>query len=171
MSLGQSVKSVFGDPSLRRRFLGWPPLFHLDSEDRLRWPPPNQSTKSSSITRDHTPLSTLRADRTKWSGRRSPILFGGRYEGDSIVRLDHVPPGGLPLYGPVCVEGFPPPPHFHLRSVSQLFYDSVALSAWKKDGDVSWSLRVNSASGNLHPTELIRLPISSMSRSLTMESK
>ena len=31
--------------------------------------------------------------------------------------------------------------------------DSMALSAWKSAGDVSWPLRINPSSGNLHPTE------------------
>jgi SagB-type dehydrogenase family enzyme len=37
--------------------------------------------------------------------------------------------------------------------VSQLFSDSLALSAWKQAGDLSWALRINPSSGNLHPTE------------------
>ncbi len=37
--------------------------------------------------------------------------------------------------------------------MSQLFYDSLALSAWKEHGEARWSLRVNPSSGNLHPTE------------------
>jgi SagB-type dehydrogenase family enzyme len=40
-----------------------------------------------------------------------------------------------------------------LSTVSQLLFDSLALSAWKRTGDVSWALRVNPSSGNLHPTE------------------
>ncbi len=41
----------------------------------------------------------------------------------------------------------------NLRTISQLFYDSLALSAWKRADEVRWSLRVNASSGNLHPTE------------------
>jgi SagB-type dehydrogenase family enzyme len=37
--------------------------------------------------------------------------------------------------------------------VSQLFYDSLALSAWKEYQGSRWALRVNPSSGNLHPTE------------------
>ena len=37
--------------------------------------------------------------------------------------------------------------------MSQLFFDSLSLSAWKQAGDVTWALRVNPSSGNLHPTE------------------
>jgi SagB-type dehydrogenase family enzyme len=39
------------------------------------------------------------------------------------------------------------------QSLSQLFYDSLSLSAWKEYRDSRWSLRVNPSSGNLHPTE------------------
>jgi SagB-type dehydrogenase family enzyme len=38
-------------------------------------------------------------------------------------------------------------------SVSRLFFDSLALSAWKEAGGERWALRVNPSSGNLHPTE------------------
>ena len=41
----------------------------------------------------------------------------------------------------------------NLRSISQLFYDSLAISAWKSTGESRWALRVNPSSGNLHPTE------------------
>jgi SagB-type dehydrogenase family enzyme len=40
-----------------------------------------------------------------------------------------------------------------LETLSQLFYDSLALSAWKRASNSAWSLRVNPSSGNLHPTE------------------
>ncbi len=38
-------------------------------------------------------------------------------------------------------------------SISQLFQDALALSAWKQAGSSRWSLRVNPSSGNLHPIE------------------
>ncbi len=38
-------------------------------------------------------------------------------------------------------------------SISRLFQDSLALSAWKCFQGSTWSLRVNPSSGNLHPTE------------------
>nr|GEX25921.1 putative nitroreductase family protein [Tanacetum cinerariifolium] len=39
------------------------------------------------------------------------------------------------------------------HSISEFFHNFLALSAWKKSGFSSWSLRVNPSSGNLHPTE------------------
>ncbi len=38
-------------------------------------------------------------------------------------------------------------------SISDFFFHSMALSAWKQHGVSKWSLRVNPSSGNLHPTE------------------
>ncbi|AKB12545.1 SagB-type dehydrogenase domain-containing protein [Methanosarcina thermophila] len=40
------------------------------------------------------------------------------------------------------------------KSISQLFFDSFAISAWKAAGGMKWPLRVNPSSGNLHPTEV-----------------
>ena len=40
------------------------------------------------------------------------------------------------------------------KSISQLFFDSFAISAWKAAGGMKWPLRVNPSSGNLHPTEI-----------------
>jgi SagB-type dehydrogenase family enzyme len=40
------------------------------------------------------------------------------------------------------------------KSISQLFFDSFAISAWKAAGGTKWPLRVNPSSGNLHPTEV-----------------
>jgi hypothetical protein len=41
----------------------------------------------------------------------------------------------------------------NLRSISALFFESLAISAWKSFAGSKWSLRVNPSSGNLHPTE------------------
>ncbi|OPY44080.1 MAG: Nitroreductase family protein [Methanosaeta sp. PtaU1.Bin028] len=38
-------------------------------------------------------------------------------------------------------------------SISWFFFHSLALSAKRRQGQASWSLRVNPSSGNLHPTE------------------
>jgi SagB-type dehydrogenase family enzyme len=85
-----------------------------------------------------------------WATQPDPFR---RYAGAPLIELDHPPPGDRPLYEEVFVED-----HVQIRpldraSVSQLFYDSLALSAWKQVGDSRWALRVNPSSGNLHPTE------------------
>lgn len=50
-------------------------------------------------------------------------------------------------------NSLPPPKPISKATISQLFYNSLALSAWKTAGFSTWSLRVNPSSGNLHPTE------------------
>src|SRR3989304_4788800 len=85
-----------------------------------------------------------------WATQPNPFR---RYEGAPLIALDHVPPGPDPLYEAAFVVGHVPPQPFTHRAVSQLFSDSLALSAWKQAGDSSWALRINPSSGNLHPTE------------------
>jgi SagB-type dehydrogenase family enzyme len=55
------------------------------------------------------------------------------------------------------------PKKLNRRSISEFFYHSLALSAWKKAGNEMWSLRVNPSSGNLHPSEAyVLLPSESL---------
>ncbi|MRR54596.1 MAG: SagB/ThcOx family dehydrogenase [Deltaproteobacteria bacterium] len=82
-----------------------------------------------------------------------PNLFR-RYHGAKLLQLEITEPGNEPNYSAVFgAESNIPSASLHFRSISQLFFDSMALSAWKSVGEVSWPLRVNPSSGNLHPTE------------------
>ena len=85
-----------------------------------------------------------------WATQPDPFR---RYAGTPLLKLDHIRPGDHPLFEPVFVEGHLPPHPLDRASISRLFYDSLALSAWKEVGNVRWALRVNPSSGNLHPTE------------------
>jgi SagB-type dehydrogenase family enzyme len=58
-----------------------------------------------------------------------------------------------PRYEAALQEGSIPSVPVSLQSISQLFQDSLGLSAWKEAGEARWALRVNPSSGNLHPTE------------------
>ncbi|CAI9277944.1 unnamed protein product [Lactuca saligna] len=71
-----------------------------------------------------------------------------------------------PLYDSLF-NSLPPPKPISKTTISEFFYDSLALSAWKSTGFSTWSLRVNPSSGNLHPTEayIISPPIESVSDS------
>ncbi|AKB18390.1 MULTISPECIES: nitroreductase family protein [unclassified Methanosarcina] len=59
---------------------------------------------------------------------------------------------------PVYEQAFSPeklvPSGLNRNSISQLFFDSLALSVWKKTESARWALRINPSSGNLHPTEV-----------------
>jgi len=89
--------------------------------------------------------------RMDWATQ--PDLFR-RYEGAPLIQLEIAAPGEEPHYASVFSDECRIPcSSLNYRSVSRLLYDSMALSAWKSVGDVSWPLRVNPSSGNLHPTE------------------
>src|SRR5688500_12271330 len=88
--------------------------------------------------------------RMDWANQPDPFR---RYRGAPVLELEHLPPGDTPRYEPAFLLGGVPPAPLDRRSISQLFYDSLSLSAWKQVGDNRWSLRVNPSSGNLHPTE------------------
>ncbi|MFQ5587026.1 MAG: SagB/ThcOx family dehydrogenase, partial [Thermodesulfobacteriota bacterium] len=89
-------------------------------------------------------------DYLDWATQPDPFR---RYDGARLLHLDHIPPDEGPSYDEAFSRGSITPAPFNRRTVSQLFYDSLALSAWKQAGPTRWSLRVNPSSGNLHPTE------------------
>ena len=88
-----------------------------------------------------------------WANQPDPFR---RFDGAPLVALPLLPPAEDPAspaydaiyqpravaYQPVCV-----------RSLSRFFELALALSAWKKAGELEWALRSNPSSGNLHPTE------------------
>jgi SagB-type dehydrogenase family enzyme len=76
-----------------------------------------------------------------------------RYQGAPLFPLERVEPDDDAPFQASLVAGHIPPAPVNHHSLSQLFFDSLAISAWKKAGNVSWALRVNPSSGNLHPTE------------------
>ncbi len=88
--------------------------------------------------------------RLDWATQPDPFR---RYEGAPLVALDAVPAEDSPPYEAALCAGNVAPRDLDRHSVSQLFYDSLALSAWKRAGSARWALRVNPSSGNLHPTE------------------
>jgi SagB-type dehydrogenase family enzyme len=86
-----------------------------------------------------------------WANQPDPFR---RYSGAPLIGLDHVPPDERPpYYEEIFAEGRIPPSPLDRSTLSRLYYDSLALSAWKQAGGVRWPLRVNPSSGNLHPTE------------------
>lgn len=105
-----------------------------------------------------------------WANQPNPFR---RYISAPLIPLLHVPTVNQnpsahdsPSYSSLFLS-LPPPKPLSQSTISQLFYDSLALSAWKSTGFSTWSLRVNPSSGNLHPTEsyLIAPPIEAVSDS------
>ncbi len=85
-----------------------------------------------------------------WATQPDPFR---RYVGADLLPLDVITADESVPYDQVFSPGLLPAARLSRRSVSQLLYDSLSISAWKRAGDVSWALRVNPSSGNLHPTE------------------
>lgn len=100
-----------------------------------------------------------------WANQPNPFR---RYEPAPAISLLHFPPDKTntddPPY-PYPFLQFPASKPLDKATISQFFYDSLALSAWKTTGYSTWSLRVNPSSGNLHPTEgyIVSGPVSGIS--------
>ncbi len=85
-----------------------------------------------------------------WDTQPDPFR---RFEGAEVIPLEEVRPTQEPSFDQVLRAASLEPRPLDRSSISQLLFDSLALSAWKELGDARWSLRVNPSSGNLHPTE------------------
>ena len=85
-----------------------------------------------------------------WANQPDPFR---RYAGAPLIPLARPALGDEPAYEAGFTPGLVAPTPFTHESVSRLFFDALALSAWKEYGDSRWALRVNPSSGNLHPTE------------------
>ena len=111
-------------------------------------------------TKHHTTRYAHSLGYMDWETQPDPFR---RYGGAPRHRLDEVPPGPE-RYDAIFRAGAMPTRPIDRSAVSQLFYDSLALSAWKEAGQSRWALRVNPSSGNLHPTEsyLLAPPIAGL---------
>jgi len=97
-----------------------------------------------------------------WKSQPDPFR---RYDQSLTLPLDHPQITDTPTYDSLFDTCQEPAAPINLDSISRLFYESLAISAWKQAGENRWSLRVNPSSGNLHPTEayLIVGPITDLS--------
>ncbi|MEE8528922.1 MAG: SagB/ThcOx family dehydrogenase [Gammaproteobacteria bacterium] len=93
-----------------------------------------------------------------WDSQPDPFR---RYDQAATFPLDHPAVTDTPTYDSLFGAGQEPHTPINRGSISRLFYESLAISAWKQAGENRWSLRVNPSSGDLHPTEayLIAGPI------------
>lgn len=100
-----------------------------------------------------------------WANQPNPFR---RYDTAPAISLLHLPPDKTTIDDPPYPDPFlqlPASKPLDKATISQFFYDSLALSAWKTTGYSTWSLRVNPSSGNLHPTEgyIVSGPVSGIS--------
>lgn len=85
-----------------------------------------------------------------WANQPEPFR---RYAGAPVIPLSRPGSSAEPPYAAGFTPGLVAPARVTAQSVSRLFFDALALSAWKEAGGTRWALRVNPFSGNLHPTE------------------
>ena len=90
-----------------------------------------------------------------WANQPNPFR---RFDGARLISLPVPEIEAEPTYDTILAAAAPPS-QVGIETISNLFFFSLALSAWKQvdglDGQIvsRWSLRVNPSSGNLHPTE------------------
>ncbi|OUD14072.1 SagB/ThcOx family dehydrogenase [Thioflexithrix psekupsensis] len=90
-----------------------------------------------------------------WDDQPDPFR---RFQGAPLFPLPHPPHDVTQVpYSSAFLQGSCRTQPLNLSHISQLFYNSFALSAWKQAGETRWALRVNPSSGNLHPTEVYLL--------------
>ena len=97
-----------------------------------------------------------------WASQPDPFR---RYQGAQIIQLEKVAMTERPYFSEALERGLTSMAPWNFTSLSQLFFDCLALSAWKSFQGSQWALRVNPSSGNLHPTEgyLISGPLEGLS--------
>ncbi len=88
-----------------------------------------------------------------WANQPDPFR---RYEGASLIPLPLLKLGDEPVsppYDAIYQRGVVLAKPVTVATLSRFFELALALSAWKRGGDMQWALRINPSSGNLHPTE------------------
>jgi SagB-type dehydrogenase family enzyme len=88
-----------------------------------------------------------------WANQPDPFR---RYEGAPLILLPLIKPGDEPVsppYNTIYERGTVAAKPVTVATLSRFFELALALSAWKRGGDMQWALRINPSSGNLHPTE------------------
>jgi SagB-type dehydrogenase family enzyme len=85
-----------------------------------------------------------------WATQPDPFR---RYRGADLVRIPLPGPGHPLPYWQLYARGDLTPEPLSLVSISLFFRYALSLTAWKRVGETTWSLRANPSSGNLHPTE------------------
>jgi SagB-type dehydrogenase family enzyme len=85
-----------------------------------------------------------------WDTQPDPFR---RFNGAELIRLPLLAQQAAPGYFDLFRLNSISPSPVNLNTISRLFRNSLAISAWKRYQTAHWSLRVNPSSGNLHPTE------------------
>ncbi len=85
-----------------------------------------------------------------WDNQPDPFR---RFQGSQLQYLPLLPISETPSYASLFNPRNISAEQVHVNSISRFLRNALAISAWKRQLDERWSLRVNPSSGNLHPTE------------------
>ena len=85
-----------------------------------------------------------------WATQPNPFR---RFDGAPFDLLPRTDEDRSPPFSDIYQPDRVPSQPVCLQTISEFFYLSLALSAWKEYGESRWALRCNPSSGNLHPTE------------------
>ena len=88
------------------------------------------------VTKHHVHRFAAGPGHLDWDTQPNPFR---RYQGAPLIGLDKIPPTEEPRYDEAFVEGRHSAVLLNRRSISQLFFDSLALSAWKSTGGARWA--------------------------------
>ena len=85
-----------------------------------------------------------------WATQPNPFR---RFDGAPCIPLPRTDEDSSPPYSDIYALDRVAPKPVCSETISEFFYLSLAISAWKEFAGSRWALRCNPSSGNLHPTE------------------
>ena len=101
-------------------------------------------------TKHHPERYALGPGGLDWATQPNPFR---RFAGSPVLNLPVAGHDDTPAAATLFGTGIVPPRPFNLDSLGLFFELSMGLSARKEFSGMSWYLRMNPSSGNLHPTE------------------
>lgn len=118
---------------------------------KLPMPSPSPARSYHERSKHHFQRYAASLGYMDWANQPDPFR---RYSDCEHLALDHPALRNEPSYDSLFDQTDLPTEPLDRPSISRLFYQSLALSAWKQaSASNRWSLRVNPSSGALHPTE------------------
>jgi SagB-type dehydrogenase family enzyme len=128
------------------------PLYHEPAET-LPSDPIDRVIRYHVQTKHHFNRYARALGYLDWANQPDPFR---RYEGAPLLPLPLLKPDDEPVspsYDAMYVRGAVEIKPVTVSTLSRFFELALAISAWKRGGDMQWALRSNPSSGNLHPTE------------------
>jgi SagB-type dehydrogenase family enzyme len=101
-------------------------------------------------TKHHPERYARGPDGLDWATQPDPFR---RFDGSPVLKLPLADRDDTPAAAILFGAGAAPPQPFTLDALGLFFELSMGLSARKEIPGMSWYLRINPSSGNLHPTE------------------